>query len=725
MGACGRGSGCARHKIEGGKASVALVIKMSTPAPTPDEFLCPISYEVMEDPVVLEDGHTYDRKSIEAWLAQRRTSPLTNRALSSMTLNPNYALRAAIERWRAALPTEATTLSSEVSGPLLFFHAGAASAVGVSAAPDAVPLPTTVIAVLDRSGSMGESAAPVSQRSSEAALFSRMDLVKHSMRTVAGLLASRSASMGIVSFSDTADTNMPIRAMDATGKGEAERAIDALRPSGGTNIWAGLRAALDQAAAWGVAHPGSNVHVILLTDGEPTPDYLPLQGIPTALKKKLAALKAKVTLSCFGFGYNLDTKLLEAICVEGGGTYGYIPDCSMVGTVFINYCASALTTVAAHVPGVGAVQAGQRKIAVIGDVDAAAFKGGAGAALTTEEEVRARRIVQLRAALARATCSKDFSAIDAGALRAMTEELRVGEAHLTAFEAAIHDDLEHMDDYKGQLLKAVRTPNYFNTWGLNYLLSYSRALACQQCVNFKDGALQFFAGDAFKVIQEEGNDIFDNLPAPVPSCGSGGWGGGFGGGGYPLVNTINLNMGVFNNAGGACWDQWTLIRMEDGGHKPMKEIVAGERVWGGHRIRAVVRTVVNAHVPMVRVGGSALLTPWHPVRRAGEVAGAWQFPAEVEGLSVTEELINFYYNMVLESGHTVQIGSKVGEAAWEACTLGHGFTDGPVITHPYFGTDAVICDLEGARGWSEGLVLLNVAKHVRRDPETGLVSGLG
>jgi len=695
---------------------------MSSATSIPDEFLCPISYEVMEDPVILEDGHTYDRKSIEAWLMQRRTSPLTNRTVVSIALNPNYALRSAIERWRAAVIAEVPIPSPEINGPPLFFHAGTAGAVGVSAAADAPHLPTAVIAVLDRSGSMSESAAPVSQRSSETALFSRMDLVKHSMRTVAALLAARGASLGIVSFSNTAETNLTIRHMDATGKGEAGQAIEALRPEGGTNIWAGLRAGLDQAVAYGLAHPGTNLHVILLTDGEPTPDYLPLQGIPTALKRKLATLKAPVTLSCFGFGYNLDTKLLQAICVNGGGTYGYIPDCSMVGTVFINYCAAALTTVAAHVPGVGAVQAGQRKIVLIGDVDTAAFKGGAGTALTAEEEVRARRIIQLRCALASATRSKEFGAIDAGGLRAMVEDLRIGEAHLTPFEAALLDDLDHTDDYKGQLLKAVSSAEYFSSWGLNYLLSYWRALTCQQCVNFKDGALQFFGGDAFKAIQEEGNDIFDNLPAPVPSCVEGG-GGSWGGlGSARLVSTMNLNMGIFNQIGGTCWDQWALIRMADGGHKYMKDIVAGERVWGGHRIRAVVQTVVNARVPMVRLGGAALLTPWHPVRR---VAGSWQFPAEVDGLTVTQEPMNFYYNMVLESGHIVQLGSKAGEDVWEACTLGHGFTDGPVISHPYFGTEAVLRDLEGARGWEDGLVLLNANKHVRRDPVTGLVCRLG
>ena len=188
-----------------------------------------------------------------------------------------------------------------------------------------------------------------------------------------------------------------------------------------------------------------------------------------------------------------------------------------------------------------------------------------------------------------------------------------------------------------------------------------------------------------------------------------------------------INMGAFNVAAGPCWHQWTPIRMADGGTKPAKEIVAGERVWGGHRIRAVVKTIVNARVPMVQLShGSGTITPWHPVRLAGTAgagAAAWQFPAEIEGLTQKEEVVNFYYNMVLETGHVVQLGGSGSGLGWETCTLGHGFTDGPVITHPYFGTEAVLKDLQAARGWDEGLVVLNAAR-TRRDPETGLVCGL-
>ncbi|GAB4814455.1 hypothetical protein N2152v2_001501 [Parachlorella kessleri] len=44
-------------------------------------FVCPITHEIMQDPVVAADGYSYDRHAIEAWLATRSTSPMTNEEL--------------------------------------------------------------------------------------------------------------------------------------------------------------------------------------------------------------------------------------------------------------------------------------------------------------------------------------------------------------------------------------------------------------------------------------------------------------------------------------------------------------------------------------------------------------------------------------------------------------------------------------------------------------------
>lgn len=51
-----------------------------------EDDMCPISHEPMLDPVVTDDGQTYDRANIERWLEQHDTSPATGRTLTSKRL---------------------------------------------------------------------------------------------------------------------------------------------------------------------------------------------------------------------------------------------------------------------------------------------------------------------------------------------------------------------------------------------------------------------------------------------------------------------------------------------------------------------------------------------------------------------------------------------------------------------------------------------------------------
>ena len=66
----------------------------------PDEYLCPISHELMEDPVLASDGHAYERRQIERWFARSLTSPKTGEALEISTVFPNHPLRRLILEWR-------------------------------------------------------------------------------------------------------------------------------------------------------------------------------------------------------------------------------------------------------------------------------------------------------------------------------------------------------------------------------------------------------------------------------------------------------------------------------------------------------------------------------------------------------------------------------------------------------------------------------------------------
>jgi len=68
------------------------------------ELCCPISHELMQNPVVASDGHTYERDEIEHWFRVCRhrgdalpTSPMTNTTLNSTRLEPDDRLRERIE----------------------------------------------------------------------------------------------------------------------------------------------------------------------------------------------------------------------------------------------------------------------------------------------------------------------------------------------------------------------------------------------------------------------------------------------------------------------------------------------------------------------------------------------------------------------------------------------------------------------------------------------------
>ncbi|XP_059116489.1 WD repeat, SAM and U-box domain-containing protein 1 isoform X1 [Peromyscus eremicus] len=66
----------------------------------PDEFVCPITRELMKDPVIASDGYSYEREAMESWIhKKKRTSPMTNLVLPSLVLTPNRTLKMAINRW--------------------------------------------------------------------------------------------------------------------------------------------------------------------------------------------------------------------------------------------------------------------------------------------------------------------------------------------------------------------------------------------------------------------------------------------------------------------------------------------------------------------------------------------------------------------------------------------------------------------------------------------------
>jgi len=67
----------------------------------PQEFKCPITLDIMTDPVLVPDGNRYERNALLQWLSDGNMfSPLTKQPISFKDLKSDHELREKIEVWR-------------------------------------------------------------------------------------------------------------------------------------------------------------------------------------------------------------------------------------------------------------------------------------------------------------------------------------------------------------------------------------------------------------------------------------------------------------------------------------------------------------------------------------------------------------------------------------------------------------------------------------------------
>src|ERR1700736_5690918 len=72
-------------------------MKMKQTMETPSAYICPITSEIMKEPVLNKiSGHTYEKDSITTWLEKNNTDPITREKSTIQDLVPNRALKEAI-----------------------------------------------------------------------------------------------------------------------------------------------------------------------------------------------------------------------------------------------------------------------------------------------------------------------------------------------------------------------------------------------------------------------------------------------------------------------------------------------------------------------------------------------------------------------------------------------------------------------------------------------------
>ena len=675
----------------------------------PNEFLCPIGLTIMKDPAIGPDGHTYELTAITEWLLQHDVSPITRQQMSVNRLRPNIALRKMIEDWVLAHPqlsgvAAPAPLFKDVPLSITAKKHGGFLHLQVAATGPAQRQPIVFIAIVDNSGSMGEEAS--GGDGGESFGFTRMDLVKHTINTMAAILGPQD-QLAIVTFSTNAKMVLSPTFVDDAGRAKVQKALETVEPDSQTNIYDGIRQAAIIANQPELA--GRNIVAALLTDG--FPNVNPPRGILDTLK--LMPKQPSWSLHTFGFGYKLDSRLLADIANWGNGLFGFIPDCSMVGTVFINFIANMLTTASLgttlFVDGkricfTGPIRHQQTYDHVIDFKDS-----------MKQVSVDGENYVEIESGSDEfIDAHEDYLAI----LKVMIDT--ASSAPLAAFRSKYENtsderikgflvDTDTKLSSEGQVSMSTK---FWAKWGEHYLRSYYRAQELQQSLNFKDAGLQIYGGDLFHAIQTEADTAFCTLPAPKPSAlpkpvaAAGGY--------YGAAAAYNspATMVSFHNASGGCFAGSCQVKMADGSRTAIKDVLPGSSVWTPTGPAAVVAMLTCGSKarsqPMVQLE-NLCITPWHPILRNGK----WVFPADLVPLQ--DRLIDTVYNLVLDSGHIVDV------EGYQCVTLGHGFQE-PVVKHEFFGTQAVIEDLKKLPGWYIGLpVFKNLV--TMREEASGLIVG--
>jgi hypothetical protein len=66
----------------------------------PNEFRCPLTLEIMEDPVMTRLGHSFERNELFLWLQKNQVCPLTRNPLKLSDIITNKALKGKIQEWK-------------------------------------------------------------------------------------------------------------------------------------------------------------------------------------------------------------------------------------------------------------------------------------------------------------------------------------------------------------------------------------------------------------------------------------------------------------------------------------------------------------------------------------------------------------------------------------------------------------------------------------------------
>jgi len=719
-----------------------------------DAWKDPITKELMNDPVIGSDGQTYQRSAILEWFKYSNTSPITRQIMSSQNLVQNYALRDTIEemtRGQIIEPIiEETTVEHQNTECSFTFESAKFKdekyvLINVNPPIYGKRMPIGLVAVVDVSGSMSEEAS-VSNGNIEFNGNSRLDLTKHSLNTIVKSLKDNDI-FGIVIFSDNAHVLLKPIKMNNFGRKLAYEKIRDMHTLCSTNLWEGISYGLELTKDPLFRNIQTNICVF--TDGISNSN--PPRGVLSTLKGYISANKsANIKIHVFGYGYDLDVELLSTIASITNSIYSYIPDCTMVGTVFINFLSYILATSSYNnqleiIPSNGTIIEkvyGYNSTNInLGNIQFGQSKNillriqGESNKLTVNFKSSSQNVQQLFEIFNETDEDLENILLNYGRLTfvetlstCMTQNLyealkNIRQLHTNLSQLPVAEklkpfltDLISSSKDQGQIEKAFLNQEWYEKWGKLYIPSITNANLIQFCNNFKDLSVQQYGGKLFTELQDSIDDIFNKLEPPAPSLKK------------PVVQQQqtqqqqsqqqaqqNNNYAGINNPRIGCFHGDGFIRLGNGSETYVKDVQIGTSLKTPNGIAKVI-CVLKMKVPdsiadLVKIN-DMYITPWHPVIGPDN---NWIFPTDHPDGNRDSYECDYVYNFVLDSNHIVIINNI------QCCTLAHNFK-GDIIEHDFFGTYKVIDDLIKMPGWKHGYIYME-KYHFTNDIHTGLING--
>ena len=269
----------------------------------PESSLCPISHNIMTNPYIDNDGNTYEYSYIMEWLDRgNNTSPITRLPLLKTNLTPNRSLLDTIKIYLSNISidpnpnpisnnlkiSEKNIPSFKLENNILDFSINKYTDnnytyfnLNICPIEGTKKPPIDIIVIIDISGSM-DSIAYIQQNGNKVDIgYTILDITKHAIFTIIESI-NQNDRISIITFSDTAETILPLTNINKNNKTYIKTLIKNLTTKGATNIWAGINAGLEQ-----FIQNNTNINrissMLFLTDGIPSNHLLPPRGIINTL----------------------------------------------------------------------------------------------------------------------------------------------------------------------------------------------------------------------------------------------------------------------------------------------------------------------------------------------------------------------------------------------------------------------------------------------------------